>query len=326
MQGDFEIKNNVLINNDNNWKFLFSGDHRQFDFLTGESTISNQSIDAFNENIEFRRTLSSQLGIPFLHVVFPCKPIAMRTKLPKTYQDIKPLFDVFSPDKDVIYPLDRLLSCRESFSPDDTHTTPVGSWSILQGILDKFSLGSPDSPRFESSSTIGDLNRMLGLMDKRPFDKFTGLVGKEYKVLDVTNKHGLRGNSGIIRIIRNPNSVYKKTILIFGDSFYNNNLNSQIAAFFENVVFFRSPVIIEHVIRTIKPDFLLTGQAERYLSSSVKDQFTTEPMIRFMNGAFYDANKVPKAFYIALDAIFSRYTNPERYDHWVEVVDGKLIG
>lgn len=326
MEKDYIITKNVLVNNTNGWKFLFSGDHKQFDFLTQESVISEEAINAFNSNVAYRTSLCSELNIQYLHVVFPCKPIVMKNKLPEKFMNINSLFDYFKPNEKTIYPIKELISCEHVFSPNDTHTTPRGSWIILQEILRRFSIEIKNEPCFERASTIGDLNRMLGDLEQEPLDKFIGLENIKYKVLDVTNKMGLRGNSGLIRIIRNPNAVYGKTLLIFGDSFFNNNLNSQLACFFENIIFFRSPIIIEHVVRTIQPDYLLTGQAERYLSSSLTDKGATDPMIKYMNGNFYEASKVPKAFYIALDAIFSRHTNSARYEHWTNIIDEKLKG
>jgi hypothetical protein len=125
--------------------------------------------------------------------------------------------------------------------------------------------------------------------------------------------------------MRNPYSVYDKRVVIFGDSFFNNNMNIQLSHLFREIVFFRSPVFMKDVVSSINPDIVLTGQAERYLSSCVSDENATNPLIRYMNGQFYDASKVSKAFYIAFDAVFSYVPQPARYKHWIDVIDDKLI-
>jgi|ETNmetMinimDraft_3_1059899.scaffolds.fasta_scaffold00950_4 hypothetical protein len=322
---DLVIKNNVLFGT-HDWLFLYGGDHSQFDYLTGKKQVSTQAKELFSKNMIYRKRLCESKGAQFLHVVFPCKPIVRTEFVPLAKREIKPIFDTSLKTDDVIYPLESLVADLTSFYKSDTHTSHRGSLIILDIILAKLGINLNYSPTFKSAKKLGDLTRMLNMDFTEEVQNFVGIEGQSIRTLDVTNKAGLKGNSGIIRITKSPNALLKKRILIFGDSFFNNNMIKIMTCFFEEITFFRSPILIECIVDWVAPDIVLTGQAERYTSSAIDDQGQIFPIINYMNANFYDSSKVGNAFFMALNAVFSKGRKPEVHEAWSDLVASKLQG
>jgi len=73
------------------------------------------------------------------------------------------------------------------------------------------------------------------------------------------------GNSGDLDFILNPFSVYPKRLVLFGDSFFRVQKLRIFYLLFEEIIYIRNPYIQEDIIKVLKPDIVLTGNAERYL-------------------------------------------------------------
>jgi len=314
------IKKDILIENCET-KFLYSGEHHQFDYLSGKKTVQKESIDNFHLNIAKRKEFCANKNILFMHVVFPCKAVVLAERIKSI--NVKPIFNDKFINDDVIYPVEVLKKNIGTFLKTDTHTTPFGSWLILQNIIDRLNLKFEDEPSFDKSYILGDLNRMLGIDVKEEYLEFTSFINNPTAIYDVNNYQGLKGNSNRVRILKNVNPIIDKRVLIFGDSFFNYNLNYMLANIFKEVVFFRSPNFLYEIIDYIEPDIILSGQAERYLPAGLSDENYTFP---FLNHVTQDYKKhlVPEVFNSALDAIMAK-NNSDKYSDWHNNISANLL-
>ncbi|CAK7261982.1 protein of unknown function (plasmid) [Shinella sp. WSC3-e] len=141
MQLSGTVKDNVLVG-ENGWLFLWGGGHRQFDYLRGICTPDQATTQNFADNIASRRAICAARNLPYLHVVYPSKPIVMTDLLPSNLQNgVRSLFDYhFKPRLDsatqasVLYPKENLIAARlrsPVFSEHDTHMTNFGDKSWL---------------------------------------------------------------------------------------------------------------------------------------------------------------------------------------------------
>lgn len=317
------IKNDILIENGET-KFLYSGEHHQFDYLTQKKIVQKQSIDTFHTNITSRKKFCDIRNIPYVHTVFPCKPVILSHEI-KSF-NITPIYDESYYHKDAIYPDKVLKNNDKCFLKTDTHTTPYGSWLILKNILLKLDLDFEYTPEFKESHILGDLNRMLGISTEEEYLEFVSFNGHKTKVYDVNNYPGVKGNTGRIRILKNVNPIIDKRVLIFGDSFFNYNLNFIMANIFKEVIFFRSPHFLYEIVDFIKPDIILTGQAERYLPAGIADSNYAFPFLSYVTNEYRKQN-VLGDFNSALDAIMSNKTDKtnDRYGKWNSNISANLF-
>lgn len=142
------IKNNVLIGIDN-WLFLHNGSQKQFDYLLGKEKVSDESVSNFVSNIEGRIDYFQENNIEYRHIVFPSKPLVKNKFLPKEFQNVSSLYEVYyqkyiSDVKPyVLHPLDELKRADEKFSAFhkyNTHNSDLGYIEIIKNLLQSLHL------------------------------------------------------------------------------------------------------------------------------------------------------------------------------------------
>ena len=69
------VINNVLIG-ESNQLFLFEGNYNQFSYLINQESVVTSLEEKFSDNILKRKSFADERKIPYLHVVFPCKPFS----------------------------------------------------------------------------------------------------------------------------------------------------------------------------------------------------------------------------------------------------------
>lgn len=145
-----DVHMNVLVGLDD-WLFLFGGGQQQFAFLTGYHRPASTDIGVFFDNLAKRNAYCQTRGIPYLHLVFPSKPVLMTEMVPPPWGDkVQSLFlsryaaalSSGLPSY-IFYPLDLLLA-RKHQSPVyrklDTHMTNIGSQAVAHGVLNKLGI------------------------------------------------------------------------------------------------------------------------------------------------------------------------------------------
>ncbi|MFT6031472.1 MAG: hypothetical protein ACI8O8_003224, partial [Oleiphilaceae bacterium] len=314
-----KILNDVLITK-SDWLFLNGGKHAPMEYYLGRKSLSKFCIESFKSNIIERNEFCKNHNIPYLHVVFPGKPAVMKEMLPPACMNIKPIFLPEMENDNVLYPLEALRQTKNCFFQTDTHNSHIGSWSVLELILKHFDLKHTATPIYNKSVKRGDLSRMLGRNDKEQYEEFSHCSNSEYAGFDLGNRSSLKGNTGEIRIIRNCLAPLAKRLLIFADSFVNDIMNRQLANVFQEVIYFRSSSFHYEVIEFIKPDIILSGQAERYLSSVRPDHDREYLLLRLLTSDLSEKSKLPSGFNRALEAIFSPKMS-KSYNQWTRDVD-----
>jgi hypothetical protein len=155
----------------------------------------------------------------------------------------------------------------------DTHYSAIGNLAITKEIgaamfPDLAQVGSSKIAHciVEQDTFSGDLGRKLSpsptettwLLATPPFPFTVGSNGVQ------------GGNDGICMLIRSPQSLSTKKLLIFGDSFFRAML-PMLAVFYRSIVFCRTRFFHYELIEAVNPDHVLCGIAERYLSQCLAD-------------------------------------------------------
>lgn len=314
-----QIVNNVL-SMDDGVKFLYSGNHKQFDYLTGKIKISSECLDIFNKNIAKRSQFCTERNIFYKHIIFPSKPVVLSKAYPEL--GVESIVSKEFMLDDVLYPLESYLNANQPFFKTDTHPTPEGSWEITK-VLASFMGVNLEQPKYKVSSMHGDLNTMLDDPKLESYNKFVGMEKYHYITWDVNNYNTVVGNTEKIRIIKNPFSKTNKRLLVFGDSFFDFNLNEQLALIFNEVIFIRTSHFLYEVVDYIEPDAILSGQVERYVPSGTSDEVYKYPLLHTLLSSAVNS-QLNKDFAIALNAVFSP-KNSEDYIRWHKNISANLF-
>lgn len=268
----FMTSNNSLLTN-KNIAFLMGGNHSVLNYSIGKSKISDQSLINFQNNIINRYNFCKSLNISYNHVLFPDKQSVLVNEFPFNIEVclgdyyLKNLSSDLLSDK-VIYPLDLLRDehnkTKNVFLDLDTHMAENGSILVINLILKKLGLDNTAVNDLYKLPTItklhkGDIGRF-----------FDNAVPQKVNCLDINYdylyfKSKSLFNDGLYFILINKNGVYKKTLLLFGDSFFGNMLHI-LSYFFKMVICLRTRYFHKEMVISIEPDIVLTGNVERYLS------------------------------------------------------------
>ncbi|WP_182026033.1 hypothetical protein [Vibrio rotiferianus] len=236
---------------------------RQFEHFLGNINIKQSSVDNYQRNIQFNKEISKALNFQYLHIVFPAKPYSYRQKFQEIGLDLKPIFQKCHEDVCVFYP----DLGPEHYDNLDTHINDRGMYHILLHILDELNLSKPPRPFWDKKRKRGDLSIMLGDNSAtEEVEELSGIYGNDvYQSKRYTNAKALKGNQGHIDYLFNPYAMHNKRVILFGDSFFRTKIR-MYSLIFTEVIYFRRPYVMSDVVRNLRPDIVLTGNAERYLT------------------------------------------------------------
>ena len=135
------------------------------------------------------------------------------------------------------------------------------------------------------------------------------LLAGRWRVLALGN--GLSaGNDGILDILISRDAVFSKRLLVFGDSFLRQML-TMLSRFFAEIVFCRTRFFHTEMMELLRPDVVLTGNVERYLSSVPSDR--ERPFFLNYPGLMQRSLQPNKLFWEILDAMMAETYDPGRY-------------
>jgi len=321
------VVRNVLIGIDG-YLFLHQGNQRQFDFLSGVTEPSRQSVQNFARNLSQRRIFCDRYDAKYIHVLFPSKPVVKRRFIPDPYnENIESLYLRYYQNEmnqstlgSFIYPLKTLLEHEDRFSTYkklDTHMTHLGCNFVTQLVLAKLGLQYNWSDFFLSREVAmgGDLANILA--DDRTNQEI-GLIqrGKRPTVFD--NRSSLPGNTNNAVVQYAPQAATNKRLLIFGDSFILTCLQF-FGVVFRDILYVRSSSLQRELAVMFKPDVIITSEAERYLSNVGTDQRPSSHLLDLYGMADYSPDP---EFREALAAQLSARYHPRRYEEWASRVAG----
>ncbi|MCF5371128.1 hypothetical protein, partial [Pseudomonas sp. PA-4-8C] len=273
---DYTLKDDVLLTK-SGFAYLIGGNHSVLKYITGESEPTAQSLENFKFNISRRAYISKLSKCKFLHVIFPDKqsviddefPIPIKSRLGDRYiEHIK---------QDglqglVFYPADFLKQTlgHRAYEKLDTHLSDLGSLLVLARILDLLGYPAPVALKEIQAcinlrkTVTGDLGNKLS----PPLKQNTTKLNPDWNYCKFSSNGS--SNNGQIDIYFSPESSTDKRLLIFGDSFFRLML-PHLSKIFRQVVFLRTPYYHAEMVELIRPDIVLTGNAERYLADVASD-------------------------------------------------------
>ncbi|TCP58321.1 hypothetical protein EV663_1481 [Rhodovulum bhavnagarense] len=256
--------------------FLSGGRHGVFELFSGASSPAPGTAMVFCCNLNARSDYCELTDREFRMVVFPDKCVALRDKVGLA----TPLGSLYArcfADQvaasgaawQVRYPLGPLDGHEDAFTRTDTHYSALGNLAMVKAILTGL---VPDAMLAEGGARIeaciverpgicGDLGTKLS-----PAPQETATVLRGSPVVLHMRGNGIKGgNDGICILVDSPEALGKKTLLIFGDSFFR-ALLPMLAVFYRRVIFCRTRYFHTEMVEAFAPDDIFCGVAERYLS------------------------------------------------------------
>ncbi|RJE87845.1 hypothetical protein [Paracoccus onubensis] len=259
--------------------FLSGGAHSVFDYFSGAALPLPKAPGIFWKNISGRAAYCASAGIGYRHVVFPDKCVVLRNLL-KPERQLSSLYQRAYGERapsaeakaSVLYPIDRLTDSGQTMRRTDTHYSARGNIVVTSAIVADLFPTEHDAYLRDSLAGLapreiepGDLGRKLTPPRSEIIDRL------QKPLVPVTmGSNGISGNDGIMILVDSPQAVSKRTLLIFGDSFFRLIL-PMLAVFYQKIVFCRTRFLHHEIVRAVNPDQIFTGQAERYLSRCETD-------------------------------------------------------
>lgn len=263
----------------NHWCFIYEGSN---DYRTAyEDTNLAFLGDKWAKLIESRQKICENLGSDFLQVIVPNKATLLPDFFPEDLGQgitvaLKELLECKINAK-LVAPVEdwRAHAVKEVlFRRNDSHLTVAGNASLAELILKAFGLPLVDIPQVATIPTrhTGDLGVKFTpeISENYHGPKWnTGLLDQQriVKKLDIT----ANGFNGIQQSFENPGAPIQKTILVFGNSFFERvpswGLSPFCTALFKKYYFSWTPQLNAQMIQDVKPDFVITQTCERFLSS-----------------------------------------------------------
>jgi hypothetical protein len=276
------MSNDLVLEGKEGFLFLSGGQHSPLRFAQASATVRPESINQFWANIQRRQAQMKKRGISYAHLIAPDKhsvcrdvfPVEILISLGDQYIDACPrsgLLDFVS------YPRQELSDdFRRYCYRVDTHYRPSGTWLMLKRVLDK-AVGVEANQLLENEAHLklksqkewsGDLGSKLSPPQTETWEQIT--IPKTVRRYS-NNLAG--GNNGIIDLYFNLEYIKRSEsrlglgrVLVIGDS-YGRDIARTLSLMSSEVLFIRSPYMHIEVVDAMKPDLVISENAERYLSA-----------------------------------------------------------
>ncbi|WP_159739469.1 hypothetical protein [Vibrio atypicus] len=274
----------------------------QIAYLSGQKKLSPEVVSNFKFNIAYNKHVLSSLDIKTLHVIFPAKPVAFRKMFENNGVNINSLYNHQSFDeiRDLIYYPDVHIS---DYLKTDTHNSDLGKVRIISNLLKRVGYDITGfTPVYRHKSIMGDLSKMIKGGEEL-VEEFCFFSQNPFNCIEAySTSKCLVGNSGHIDYHINGNAIFKERIVLFGDSFFRTALHIW-NKLFQEVIYFRSPFIINDICELLKPNLVLTGNAERYLVNSRK-HVDSPPYLAYFLSDKYDSKSLTEKDVLGFSKLF----------------------
>lgn len=295
---NIEVLNGVLKLKKDFFLHQKESGQQQFQYFQGIKSVSKANIETFKKNIANNLIIANQLNFKYLHVVYPAKAVVYQNEFKKYGIKINPIITKEHSVDSVIYG----KSLIDHFEFDDTHHNDKGLYEIIVQAFTALNIDISELiPSFEIKMTKGDLGQMYGC-PPHEVDVFNGFHKglQNSKIQKFSLAEYLPGNSGHIDYHLNTNAIIKKRLVLFGDSYFRKSLNI-LNMIFEEVIYFRTPYIMLDLVKTLDPDIVWTGNAERYLVDVPDSNFPKPYFLNYLNANFRAADiskRLTKVFHL----------------------------
>jgi len=268
----------VVVNKRDRLAFLTGGRHSVLAFSTGKLIPSETSIRHFRDNIKYRTRHCSALNCSYLHVIFPDKQFVASNFWP--YRELVSPADRYTndieshgvPSTSILYLRETLAKANNlTFYRMDSHINDLGIILSCEKMLDCIGYQSSEALKTYKKQPVSMVMR-AGDLGSKVQPKCSELEQQRLFCDMPIAKFAMPAsfNDGFIGILLSPEAQYKHTLLIFGDSFFNQCLDF-FGIIFWRVIFVRSRFFYPDLAKAIAPEVIFTGNAERYFSSVQSD-------------------------------------------------------
>lgn len=268
---------------------LTGGNHSVLSLFSAGGHPVDGSTEVFHRNMDTRRATCADLGIPLKTWVFPDKLTLFASDPAFVEHDIGSLYlrHYHRPDHaDMgLHYLQDVINDPADFQQTDTHLSAKGMCKAVAAMAAALDLPGREAFVAQAAATWIADDAHCGDLGVKFDPPLTGRAHLPRRVVASQRAHnGLAaGNFGIIELIASPQASTDKTLLIFGDSFFRQNL-VYLSYFFRRIVFLRARYFHEEFIAAVRPDVIFCGMAERFLShvldDAVRPHFLSYPYVR----------------------------------------------
>jgi hypothetical protein len=281
------MSSDLVLEGKEGFLFLSGGSHSPLRFAQAGGFVKPESIREFWANIQRRQAQMKRRTIRYAHLIAPDKhsvcqevfPVEVRTCLGEQYLKAAP-----SPalKRWVTYPRDVLASdFRSNCYRVDTHYRPSGTLLMIRELLtiaggyELAEMIPLDTPlqMVTQEAWPGDLGCKLN-----PPQTETCVRIKLPSTIRRHSNQLAGGNNGIIDLYVNREYFAEDSrkpglgrVLVSGDS-YGRDIARTLSLISQEVLFVRTPYLHIELVDSMKPDLVLTQNAERYLSGVASDE------------------------------------------------------
>jgi hypothetical protein len=321
---NFRIENDVLFGSEQ-YLFLWKGGQKQFEFLSGERSPSDISLINFESNIRKRIEICNSRSICFKHIVFPSKALVKTRFLPKGIGVVNSVFESHYEksvsdlvNESLLYPLNELRAeelHHSTFYKNDTHMSDRGNVAVAHFLIKAIGLEPKNNldGSFEMRSHKGDLCSMTNGVSI-PEELY---ISNPQLGFVVGNRDYLSGNTNDVQIFHSFYKKLDKRVLIFGDSFFK-ELIPFLLSYFKEVFYIRSEFFHEDIVELYQPDYVFSGNAERYLASIRSDEVSNNFVLALYGEQDFQPSSEYKEAYMAC---LSYKYNYNVYQSWVKSLE-----
>ena len=232
------IEKGVMFGRDG-YLFLLDGGHHVFDLLLGLRKVTDQSYTNFADNISRRAALCQRAGVGYVHVIYPDKHAVLTEQFPVTdaFRLAESYLDRSAELRErVFYPRPLLQQVKPAaFLKTDTHLTEVANVLATGAIVQQL-IGESQTEHVHRLLTFYKWGESVWTGDLG--GQFDPKLSERQRVLrerwpskwfhnDMTG-----GNDGIVDLLFSPQAIYRKRILVFGDSFSRRSCQRPVLFFY----------------------------------------------------------------------------------------------
>ena len=270
------IQNGVLFGHDGEL-YLAHGGHAVLDYATGRRSVPPDMFAVFEANILARAGRCAAFGATYLHVIFPDKQSVVRERFP--FPDpvcLGLLYEQHCPGV-AAHLLNLTAPLREHaldvFKPLDTHLNDHGmalAASVIYHALTGEDHAAALAALHARPTKIQDAPGDLGGKLVPPRSGTERSIVADWPLHFFSNGIGF-GNDGLADLYISPRSLRPARLLWFGDSFGRGCVRL-LSLFFREIVFLRTRFFHEEMLAQLRPDCVVTQNAERYLDVVASDE------------------------------------------------------
>lgn len=280
--------------------------------MSAQGQPKEGSVATFWSTTAARAAICAARGIAFSTWVFPDKLTLFADDPAFAGLGVASLFRRHylgeGPHAEPVRYLGDVITERSDFQQTDTHLSASGMCKAVLAMAQSLDLPGRDEFAAKAAATWVEDAAHCGDLGVKFDPPISGHARVPQRI--VPQRFGSNGvaagNDGIMDLIEAPKASTDKTLLIFGDSFFRQNL-VYLSFFFRRIVFLRTRHFHEEMIDAIAPDVIFCGMAERYLSHTQPDAGRPH----FLSYPYVSGRTVePSALFAVL---------------WSEMIDGRQL-